>query len=547
MANEGNPAEPGELNVGERRVLDLVTSGAALSVTLDTICDMIDVATGLVSSIFLLDSAGDRLTFAAGPHVPTPWRTAVEHFPITQGACGAAIAARQRVISENMQTDALYREFRKAALDAGFRSAFSTPFFDAHQQPVGTFAVMSSSPGRPREHDLRCVDRAAKLAGLAVEHARNDRSLSESERRFSTAFYASPAAMSILRFSDRRFLYVNDAQLAVLAYSRDEVVGQTPEALKLELNIDRDAFIKRVREEGHIGEFQFTLRNRHGDERELVASMDRVEILGEDCLLSAAIDVTERRRTEAALRAGHEAAAREVARALAHTRALAARLLRAQDDERRRIAQQLHETTAQDLAALKMLLGRLLQSANLDATHRSIVDESVSLADRSMSEIRTLSYLLHPPFLDESGLLLAVRWYSEGFAKRSGIAVDLDLPAEFPRLSRDDETAIFRVLQESLLNVHHHSQSRTASVHLGAEGERLILQVADRGRGIPREVLSRLMTSGGGVGVGVAGMRERLEQLGGTLAITSGDQGTTVSAELPLRVESEHAAANSDR
>jgi signal transduction histidine kinase len=221
---------------------------------------------------------------------------------------------------------------------------------------------------------------------------------------------------------------------------------------------------------------------------------------------------------------------------LAQRRVLSGRLIRAQDDERRRIAQLLHDTTAQDLAALKMLLARLSWKvgATMPDADREVLTESIALAERSMTGVRTLSYLLHPPFLDETGLVSALRWYAEGFAQRSGIAVDLDLPSSFGRVDQIVETALFRVVQEALMNVHRHAGSSRASIRLRRTSDGLTLEVEDRGRGLPITVLEQLPTGGGALGVGVAGMRERLHGLGGTLEIASSENGTTVRAHVPL-------------
>ena len=229
-----------------------------------------------------------------------------------------------------------------------------------------------------------------------------------------------------------------------------------------------------------------------------------------------------------------QTAERELSDSYNQMRTLTGRLMRAQDDERRRIAQMLHETTAQDLAALKILLARLNRTADgLGDSERSALTESISLAEQSMTEIRTLSYLLHPPFLDEMGLLSAVRWYAAGFAERSGITVDLELPENFERLPLNTETALFRIVQESLINIHRHAGSETARIRLRRDAETLVLEIEDRGHGIPKASLEHITSGGGVAGVGVAVMSERLEQLGGHLEITSGDHGTTVRARLP--------------
>jgi signal transduction histidine kinase len=206
-----------------------------------------------------------------------------------------------------------------------------------------------------------------------------------------------------------------------------------------------------------------------------------------------------------------------------------------QDDERRRIATMLHETTAQDLAALKMLLARLNRTAgHLSQGERDALTESLSLADQSINEIRTVSYLLHPPFLDEAGLLSALRWYAGGFAERSGITVDLDLPEGFERLTLDTETVLFRIVQESLTNIHRHAGSETARIRLRRDAGLLVLAIDDRGHGIPSALLERITSGRGGAGVGIASMSERIEQLGGRLEVTSSDHGTTVLVRLPL-------------
>jgi len=217
-------------------------------------------------------------------------------------------------------------------------------------------------------------------------------------------------------------------------------------------------------------------------------------------------------------------------------RTLANRLMYAQDDERRRIATMLHETTAQDLAALKMLLARLNRTADrLGDGERNALRESISLAEQAMTDIRTVSYLLHPPFLDEVGLLSALRWYAGGFGERSGIKVDLDLQDSLERLPLDTETVLFRVVQESLTNIHRHAGSKAARIRLRRDAETLVLEIEDQGSGIPSASLKHIAS--GGAGVGIAGMSERIEQLGGRLEVISSDHGTTVRVWLPLATD----------
>lgn len=216
-------------------------------------------------------------------------------------------------------------------------------------------------------------------------------------------------------------------------------------------------------------------------------------------------------------------------------RRLSGRLLQLQDEERRRIARELHDSTAQNLTALGMnlsLVENTLRSGRGDPL--VFAREARDLADQCSREIRTISYLLHPPLLDEVGLAFALQWYAEGFASRTGIHVDLAVPDDIGRLSKEIETTLFRVVQEALTNVHRHAGGRHASIGLQQRDGRLILEVSDKGRGMTSAQLAALEQEPGTLGVGLPGMRERLRQLDGSLAIWSGATGTVIRATVPL-------------
>jgi signal transduction histidine kinase len=214
---------------------------------------------------------------------------------------------------------------------------------------------------------------------------------------------------------------------------------------------------------------------------------------------------------------------------------LTARLLKLQDEERRRIARELHDSVGQTLAALSMNLSAIGGDiARLAKTASTVTDSAALVADMT-ADIRTISYLLHPPLLDEAGLSSALRWYIEGFADRSRIKVDLKVPEDFGRLPRDLETAIFRVVQECLTNIHRHSESTVARVRVANSGGDVRVEVEDEGKGIAPEKQLEIMSTGL-PGVGMRGMRERLRQLGGSLEIKSAGEGkgTVVVARLPI-------------
>ena len=218
-------------------------------------------------------------------------------------------------------------------------------------------------------------------------------------------------------------------------------------------------------------------------------------------------------------------------------RQLSARLLQLQDAERRNIARDLHDVTGQKLAIQSMALSGVLNRnfASLDAESQVALTESLAWNKEVAAEIRTLSYLLHPPLLDELGLASAVKWYVAGFTSRTGINIETDIPLDIQRLSPNAEVAIFRVLQESLTNVHRYSESPRACVRLKSTADMIKIEIQDFGKGMESSKTSSANASVGGFGVGIQGMTERIRQLGGKLVITSGlHRGTLVVATIPL-------------
>ena len=227
-------------------------------------------------------------------------------------------------------------------------------------------------------------------------------------------------------------------------------------------------------------------------------------------------DISERKRAEELLRS------------------LSARLLQTQDEERRRIARELHDSAGQLLVGLDINLVTVSREADKLSTNASrALSESMGLVKELSAELRNISHLLHPPLLDEAGLPAAIRWYVERFSQRSKISVDIHLNSDLGRLPREIETTIFRIVQESLTNVHRHSGSTTAEVRLTREDAGITVEICDNGKGLESKnyrTYSGLVTPG----VGIQGMRERVRQLGGQFEIRSGETGTSVTARLPL-------------
>jgi two-component system, NarL family, sensor kinase len=211
-------------------------------------------------------------------------------------------------------------------------------------------------------------------------------------------------------------------------------------------------------------------------------------------------------------------------------RALTGRLLKLQDEERRRLARELHDSPGQMLAVMKINLDRLSHVVKGEDTE-PLIAQTIAISDDLSRQLRTMSYLLHPPLLDELGLASALAWYVEGFTQRSSIQVDLQVSREFDRLPEDLELAVFRVVQECLTNVHRHSGSPSAKIRLIRTPEGVHLEVIDAGHGIP----PHRMQQGKIIhGLGIMGIHERIGQLGGSVEVNSSDKGTTVVATLPL-------------
>jgi PAS domain S-box-containing protein len=340
-----------------------------------------------------------------------------------------------------------------------------------------------------------------------------ERRLADSEGPFRAVFDGSIDALLIADDS-RRYLDANPAACELLGGDRalitkfriDDFASRERRG---EIEAVWRSFLQTGKQKG-----EYELVRLDGDIRHVEFTATANFIPGRH--LSSLRDITDRKKAEESLRV------------------LSGRLLQLKDEEQRRIARDLHDSAGQILTLLKMNLVPL--EVRLEKEHPEFakpVAQSIALVDQLTSEIRTLSHLLHPPLLDELGLPAALHWYVDEFAKRSKIKVDLDYPPNYQRLPREVETALFRIVQECLTNIHRHSGSPTASIRFRQSSSEITCEVKDEGKGMPPQHVSNVALPAM-TGIGLSGMQERVRQLGGNLTIDSNSYGTAIIARVPF-------------
>jgi PAS domain S-box-containing protein len=412
----------------------------------------------------------------------------------------------------------------------GVRSAVCTPLLDSRGEAIGFFEIHNKrSAGGFSAADQRTLAVVAQAASIAVQNALAHRELQGTLEalRAAEAKYRGIYENSIEGIGqctpEGRVVTANPALARLLGYDSVRDMAASLTDIRRQLYVDparREEGLRLVEKYGAMSGFEAEVYRKDGStiwvSMNLRAVRDR---RGRTRYYETTIqDVTGRRRAEESLRE------------------LTGHLLRSQEEERRRIARELHDSTAQTLAALTMNLSLVQRAADgdgLDPKSRRRLADSLDLAERCCREIRSLAYLLHPPALHEAGLRSAVQRYSEGFASRSGIRVDLRVASRLGRLPEEVEKTLFRIVQESLANIHRHSGSQRARIRLARDRRQVRLEVQDQGCGLHGEA-GRRAAEELAVGVGVSGMQERVRQLGGRFEIDSGERGTSVNVSLPL-------------
>jgi PAS domain S-box-containing protein len=404
---------------------------------------------------------------------------------------------------------------RAAALEAaGIRSAVACPLL-AGGEVAGALELFSESAQRPDALVLAAAEEAAARLGRVLECAKSasGAGLPPGEDRFRGIFESAGVGLALGTF-DGGVVRANRAYGEFLGYAAHELAGRNVRELVDAEHVADTMQNLRELQAGRVDRVDLERQYVRRDGTRVWGRTTLTRLPDSDLIIAVVQDVDARKRAEDAVRK------------------LSGRFLHLQDEERRRIARSLHESAAQSVAALSMNLQRM-ERMSLPPHAAETLEDSLALATQTSREIRTLSHLLHPPLLEEAGLPSSLRWLVQGFGQRSAVEVTLDIADDLGRLPTELEITLFRIVQESLTNVHRHSGSQSASVWLRRNGPEVVLEIADQGIGIPEEMLERVRSqSSAAVGVGIAGMRERLSQLGGTLEILPANPGTLVRASI---------------
>ena len=509
------------LLAGESGVLTLIAAGEPLPRVLDALCRVVEEHDGgMLCAVMLVDDG--HLRNAAGPRLPEAFTRALEGLEIGPAAasCGTAAYRRQPVIVADIAADPLWEGHRAEALAHGLRASWALPILDVAAAPLAIFVVYYRTAREPSDAERALISRAARLAGIAIERTGAEQALRASEERYRQLITNIPDVVW-LTDSQGGMVFVSPHVHRVGGYTAEELYRAGPAGWFGRVHPDDLPLVQRhfVALFGGPGRtFDLEYRLQHKDGRWIWLhdrAVTTYEAHGVTYAYGIYTDITDRKRAE------------EI-RAL-----LLNQVITVQEEERRRIARELHDETAQSLASLLLGLSALQESRTLKGA-RAQARELHQVVTRALGEVRRLASGLRPSALDDLGLPAAVARYADDFGKSRGLAITVDtagLGAE--RMPPMVETALYRIMQEALSNVARHAGARSVRLQLDRFGAMVSMIVTDDGSGFDPDRPPAPATAAHGLGIHT--MRERALVLNGTLTIQSAPgRGTRVSVEIPV-------------
>jgi PAS domain S-box-containing protein len=542
-AAEDQARASAELVRGQNRVLELIAQNAPLRTTLDLLVRVLEaLSPDMLGSVLLLDPDRIHLRHGSAPSLPDAYTQAIDGEPIgpAAGSCGTAAYRREPVIVEDIATDPLWENYREFALSHGLRACWSTPIFEEKacngRDPLGTFAFYFRSPGRPTARHRELIEMATQIAALAIVKSRETEALQNSEERLRLATtYGKLGVWEWQIDADR--LICSESLLAIFDWAKEAGDLTLDKFLNAVHPDDRDRVETAVRtaiakHADYDMEYRIILRN--GSLRWIGAyGRTQYGAAGESLrMLGVAQDVTQRKQTEQRLREVNTALAQELeerARTEEQIQALSARLMSAQEEERSRLARELHDDLSQQIAALSMAVSNL--RAGVPSEFAEVRSQSEHIREKlaNLGEgIRRISHELHPAVLQYSGLDSALRAYCSEFAALAGIAVAFRSDGSFADVPPALALCAYRITQEALQNVLKHARTDEATVAVTRSGRTVKLIISDNGIGMN---LNTTRVSGG---LGLTSIRERARLVNGTVEIQSRPgRGTTLILTIP--------------
>jgi PAS domain S-box-containing protein len=506
------PSRPPDFEKENRALITLIQAMGdsrkdILQTLADTICE--NVGCGSAGISLLSADGGTRFYW---PAISGVWKPHIGGgTPRNFGPCGDVLDRNRTLLFKHVERRYTYFLPVQPAVE----EALLVPFYVGGVAMGTVWAVTHDDSHRFDAEDKRQLETMARFASAAYQTV-----VSQSASKQMAAIVSSSDDAIISKNLDGIILSWNPGAERLLGYTAEEAIGKP---ITLIIPADRrdeePKILERLRRGERVDHFETIRKKKDGTLVDISLTISPVrDDLGRVIGASkVARDITERKEAEEARKDA----------------AVAARLLQVQDVEKRRIARELHDGVGQLLVAIGMNVSQVLkEKERLTDPVASCVAESMNLVNQATSEIRTVSYLLHPPLLDEIGLASALASYVDGFSQRSKVSVKLEVAPDFERLPEEFELTLFRVVQECLTNIHRHSGSSTATVRLSRTAEEIRLDVEDSGKGMDRAVTAKI-ASGVSVGVGMRGMQERIKSLRGRMMVESDPSGTSVVVSLP--------------